>query len=220
MRRFACWHREGTYSCTGTCFDIGATTAAALRRFERTGNAFAGSTAPDTAGNGSIMRLAPVAVRQWREPGDHAADRPKPVPNHPRRARGRGRLRSARRPDRAGHPGSALPDLVTSAAAGRVRGFRPGQPRHEVRGTGYVVASLHAALWTVSRTSTFKDAVLLAANLGQDADTTAAVAGQIAGALYGASGIPEEWLARLAWRERIERMAAGLFDAGADRLAA
>lgn len=220
MRRFACWHREGTYSCTGTCFDIGATTAAALRRFERTGNAFAGSTAPDTAGNGSIMRLAPVAVRQWRDRETM--------------------LRIARDQSRTTHAapealdccevladlvakgirGSTLPDLVTSAAAGRVRGFRPGQPRHEVRGTGYVVASLHAALWAVSRTSTFKDAVLLAANLGQDADTTAAVAGQIAGALYGASGIPEEWLARLAWRERIERMAAGLFDAGADRLAA
>lgn len=83
-----------------------------------------------------------------------------------------------------------------------------------------MVASLHAALWAVTRTSIFGNAVLLAANLGQDADTTAAVAGQIAGALYGASGIPDEWLARLAWRGRIERTTAGRFDAGAEQLAA
>ncbi|KQP00285.1 ADP-ribosylglycohydrolase family protein [Methylobacterium sp. Leaf91] len=218
MRRFVSWHRKGTYSCTGGCFDIGATTAAALRRFERTGNAFAGSTAPDTAGNGSIMRLAPVAVRHWRNRATM--------------------LRVARDQSRTTHAapevvaacevladlvaqavrGSSLPDLIASAAAGRVRGFRLGQPRQEVRGTGYVVASLHAALWAVSRTSTFKDAVLLAANLGEDADTTAAVAGQIAGALYGASGIPKGWLDRLAWGDRIEQMAVGLFDAGAERL--
>lgn len=74
--------------------------------------------------------------------------------------------------------------------------------------------AVHAALWAVSRTSTFKNAVLLAANLGEDADTTAAVAGQIAGALYGASTIPTEWLEKLAWRERIEALAADLHDAG------
>ena len=90
---------------------------------------------------------------------------------------------------------------------------RAGQSRGEVRGSGYVVASLHAALWAVSRTSTFRDTVLLAANLGEDADTTAAVAGQIAGALYGAASIPAEWLDRLAWRGRIERLGGNLFDA-------
>jgi ADP-ribosyl-[dinitrogen reductase] hydrolase len=53
-------------------------------------------------------------------------------------------------------------------------------------------------------------AVLLAANLGGDADTTAAIAGQLAGALYGASAIPPEWLDKLAWRPRIEGMARAL----------
>jgi ADP-ribosyl-[dinitrogen reductase] hydrolase len=69
----------------------------------------------------------------------------------------------------------------------------------------------------VSRTTDFRSAILLAANLGQDADTTAAVAGQLAGALYGLSGIPEDWLLKLAWRERIEAMAGGLFEAGSRR---
>lgn len=219
-RRFVSWYRDGTYSCTGACFDIGRATAAALRRHERTGQVPGGSTAPDTAGNGSIMRLAPVAVRHWRNPEAMrwiARDQSRTTHAAPEAIEGceilADLLADAIR-------GTTLPDLVASPAATRVRGFRPGQPRREVRGSGYVVASLHAGLWAVSRTSTFRDAVLLAANLGEDADTTAAVAGQIAGALYGVAGIPGGWLGRLAWRERIERMAGDLFDAGSVRSAA
>lgn len=77
--------------------------------------------------------------------------------------------------------------------------------------SGYVVHSLQAALWAVARTTDFRAAVLLAANLREDADTTAAIAGQLAGALYGASGIPAAWLDRLAWRARIEEAAAALY---------
>jgi ADP-ribosyl-[dinitrogen reductase] hydrolase len=90
-----------------------------------------------------------------------------------------------------------------------------GRHRDDIIGTGFVCDCLNAALWAVSRTSDFSSAVLLAANLGQDADTTAAVSGQLAGALYGLSGIPENWLWKLAWRERIEEIAGELFDAGA-----
>src|SRR5690606_28174259 len=66
MTRFDEWHRTGAYSCTGTCFDIGITTRDALLRWRRTGNPVAGSTDPFSAGNGSLMRMAPVAVRHWR----------------------------------------------------------------------------------------------------------------------------------------------------------
>jgi ADP-ribosyl-[dinitrogen reductase] hydrolase len=62
MTHFVAWWREGEYSCTGTCFDIGTTTAQALARFEQAGNPFAGSTREDEAGNGSLMRSAPVAL--------------------------------------------------------------------------------------------------------------------------------------------------------------
>jgi ADP-ribosyl-[dinitrogen reductase] hydrolase len=75
------------------------------------------------------------------------------------------------------------------------------------------VHSLKAALWCVGRTGTFRDAVLLAANLGEDADTTAAITGQLAGAIYGASAIPEEWLEKLAWREDITARTLDLFTA-------
>ena len=63
--------------------------------------------------------------------------------------------------------------------------------------------TLEAALWSVPRTGDFRNAVLLAANLADDADTVAAVTGQLAGALYGLSGIPECWLGRLAWKDRL-----------------
>ena len=77
----------------------------------------------------------------------------------------------------------------------------------ELRGSGYVVDSLEAALWCFYGTSNYREAVLAAANLGDDADTTAAVCGQIAGAYYGVAGIPQHWLGLLAMRDDILNMA-------------
>ncbi|HSG50014.1 MAG TPA: ADP-ribosylglycohydrolase family protein, partial [Longimicrobiales bacterium] len=74
--------------------------------------------------------------------------------------------------------------------------------------------SLEAALWAFASTDSFRDAVLAAANLGDDADTTAAVCGQVAGAFYGVEEIPAEWLEILAMREEIDEMAVRLFEAG------
>ena len=74
-------------------------------------------------------------------------------------------------------------------------------------GSGYVVRSLEAALWAFYRSSSFERGALLAANLGNDADTTCAIYGQLAGAMYGMSGIPPRWLERLAMRKLIEQMA-------------
>ena len=92
-----------------------------------------------------------------------------------------------------------------------IEGGWRGLPRAAIQGSGYVVRSLQAAVWAVSRSTDFRSAVLLAANLGDDADTTAAIAGQLAGAVYGASGIPAEWLDALAWREQLEGTAIALF---------
>jgi ADP-ribosyl-[dinitrogen reductase] hydrolase len=78
-----------------------------------------------------------------------------------------------------------------------------GKVRDDVQSSGYVMHSLEAALWSIGRTSDFRSAILTAANLGGDADTTAAIAGQLAGALYGVSGIPKEWLEKVAWRDAI-----------------
>ena len=72
MTRFCAWAEEGTYSHTGRCFDIGMTVRSALSDFRRTGNPVAGSRDPRSAGNGSLMRLAPVPIRFALEPGKRA----------------------------------------------------------------------------------------------------------------------------------------------------
>jgi ADP-ribosyl-[dinitrogen reductase] hydrolase len=84
-----------------------------------------------------------------------------------------------------------------------------------IHGTGYVVQSLEAALWCFYHTSTFEAAILQAANLGDDADTTAAICGQIAGAYYGESNIPAKWLERLHMRAEVSQFADQLAGAGA-----
>jgi ADP-ribosyl-[dinitrogen reductase] hydrolase len=77
-------------------------------------------------------------------------------------------------------------------------------------GSGYVVATLEAALWAFFSTDSFEQAILRAANLGGDADTTAAVCGQIAGAFYGLGGIPSGWLSKLARAQEIASLGKNL----------
>ena len=88
---------------------------------------------------------------------------------------------------------------VRSVAEGSWR----GKPRENIRSSGYVVDTLEAALWAVAASGSFEEAVLKAVNLGDDADTVGAVAGQIAGAIWGYSSIPERWRNRLAWHDRL-----------------
>ena len=91
------------------------------------------------------------------------------------------------------------------------RGEYRSKTEDQIRGSGYVVASLEAALWCFDRSDRFEEAILKAANLGDDADTTAAVCGQIAGAFYGEESIPTKWLEKLALVEQIRSMADSLF---------
>jgi len=83
--------------------------------------------------------------------------------------------------------------------------------RQQIRSSGYVIDTLEAAMWAVWHTNNFRDAVLLAANLGDDADSVAATAGQIAGALYGYANIPQEWRDKLVQEQRIASLAETLF---------
>jgi ADP-ribosyl-[dinitrogen reductase] hydrolase len=220
MRRFTDWWRQGTYSCTGRCFDIGVTTRQALAQFERSGDPYAGSIDPMSAGNGSLMRLAPVAIRHWREPArlaDIAARQSRTTHAAPEAVAACVSYAQMLAEALAGMPkqdvlasgGSDAP--VTDAI---VQGSWRGKHRRDIASSGYVAHSLEAALWCVGRTSDFASAVLLAANLGDDADTTAAITGQLAGALYGAGGIPDRWLERLAWLDRLTAAADELVDVG------
>jgi ADP-ribosyl-[dinitrogen reductase] hydrolase len=219
MERFVRWREQGDYSATGSCFDIGITVSGALRRFKASGDPVAGSIDPMSAGNGSLMRLAPVAVRYWHEPQtlrDVAARQSRTTHGAPEAVDACVAYADLLAEAIAGQPRSHILRPRHDDYAGKIAdimaGSWRGKHRSQIRGSGYVAHSLEASLWCVARTSSFAEAVILAANLGEDADTTAAITGQLAGALYGASGIPEEWLDKLAWRERMEAMASKLFN--------
>ena len=94
-------------------------------------------------------------------------------------------------------------DEISAVATGTYR----SKDQADIRGSGYVVESLEAALWCFAGTESFEAAILKSANLGDDADTTAAICGQVAGAYYGESGIPQRWRELVAMREDIRELA-------------
>ena len=219
MQRFVRWRENGEYSATGRCFDIGLTVSGALRRYKATGDPLSGSTDPMSAGNGSLMRLAPVAIRYWDNPDslrDAAIRQSCTTHGAPEAVSACVAYAGLIAEAIAGGPCSDILEPRKTDHAGRIApimaGSWRGRDRTDIRASGYVAHSLEASLWCVGRTGAFEDAVILAANLGEDADTTAAITGQLAGAIHGMSAIPESWLAKLAWRERIEGMATQLFE--------
>ena len=197
MDRFVAWWRKGDYSCTGSCFDIGMTTREALTRYEQTGDPFAGSTDSQSAGNGSLMRLAPVALRFHADRTrllSVAADQSRTT-HAAEEAVDACRAFAAMTADAIeGMPRAKLLSPRTFAGAPAITqvlaGSWRGRARDTIDSSGYVVHTLEVAIWSVARTADFRGAVLLAANLADDADTVAAVTGQLAGAVYGLSGIP------------------------------
>ena len=210
MDRFVRWWQEGEYSCTGSCFDIGNTTSAALSRYRRTGDPMAGSTDPRTAGNGSLMRLSPVALRYWddRTQLDFCAAEQSRTTHAAEVAVDACRAFAALLADTiAGTERAELLAPRSFEGATEIRrimgGSWRGRTRESISSSGYVASTMEAAIWSVARTSDFRSAVLLAANLADDADTVAAVTGQLAGALYGLNGIPADWLDRVAWKDRL-----------------
>lgn len=226
MERYRRWWRDGHLSSNGRCFDIGVTVSGALRRFEQTGEPFCGSTDPHTAGNGSIMRLAPVPVFYYRDPAlavDMSAESSRTTHGAAEAVDGCRYLAALI----VGALGGAskeelLSDHYEPAAGLWARGplapniaevasgsFKRREPP-EIKGSGYVVRSLEAALWAFAKSDSFRQGALLAVNLGDDADTTGAVYGQLAGAYYGEGGIPEEWRALVAKRELILSIAERL----------
>lgn len=217
MNRYANWYQHGYWSSTGSCFDIGMATRGAIHNYLVTGEPLAGNTDPNSAGNGSIMRLAPVVLRYAGRP-----ELPAMAVLSSRTTHAAAECLDACRLlaealDRAlaGCDKAEVLDLADiEVASQRLRdiaagGYRSAN-RDQVHGTGYVVDSLEAALWCFHQHDTFAGAVLEAANLGDDADTTAAVVGQLAGAFYGVAGIPAAWLARLHRGDEIAVLADSL----------
>jgi ADP-ribosyl-[dinitrogen reductase] hydrolase len=230
MDRYCRWWKEGYLSSTGTCFDIGTTVRTALAHYLRSGEPFAGSTDPLTAGNGSLMRLAPVPLAFRRDfelaihNGGESSRTTHAAPTTIDACRyfaglllgaleGRSKeelLSSFSYPAPDGeywkcHP---LSPEIAEIANGS---FKQKEPPAIIR-NGFVVRSLEAALWAFYRSDSFRDGALCAVNLGDDADTTGAIYRQLAGAFYGVNAIPGEWIERLTMREFIRETADALFD--------
>jgi ADP-ribosylglycohydrolase len=231
MQRYLRWWRHGHLSSNGRCFDIGMTSHAALAEFERTGNPYSGSTDANAAGNGSLMRLAAVPLYFAASATDavrYAADSSRTT-HGTIEAIDACRLMSAlmvcavRGMTKAEllDPNacqivirSALDiDALTPKIAAIARGSYKVRQPPAIRGSGYVVETLEAALWAFHKSSSFEEGALMAVNLGDDADTTGAVYGQLAGCYYGVTDIPARWLDRLAHRELITAFADRLHDA-------
>jgi len=216
MQRYLRWYDDGYLSSTGTCFDIGNATRIALERFRRTDDPWSGSTDPQSAGNGCVMRLAPVPMFFHADPvaAVHWSGESARTTHGAEECVEASRLFGAmlvaalNGADKTavlfGHDASTYRTSVVSAiAGGRYRHFT----RDQVSGSGYVIACLEASAWCVLQTQSFEEAVLLAVNLGDDADTTGAVTGQLAGALYGESGIPQTWRDKLVIGAQIRELA-------------
>jgi ADP-ribosyl-[dinitrogen reductase] hydrolase len=222
MTRYCRWADQGYLSSTGHCFDIGNTVSQALHQFRTTGDPWSGSTQPRSAGNGCLMRLAPV-------PMFYAPDRDRAVYFSGESARTTHAAQECLDASRLfgdmlvrALAGASKTDILLGSDPAMVESpkiqaiaradYRQRSQDH-IRGTGYVVDSLEAALWCFWTTETYAQAILTAANLGDDADTTAAICGQVAGAYYGRSGIPVTWLRALTLGHEITEWANQLYNA-------
>ncbi len=224
MIKFGAWYFDDAYTPTGVTFDCGGTCATAIE------NCFArdlpvaecGLSGEHSNGNGSLMRMYPISLIAYRpqEKPDstdelidqasaltHAHERARlgckiytrvlhALLKTPERAAIKNALREAgalyaNSPDFPHYERLCSPDFDTL-------------PRKSIRSTGYVVDTLEAAIWCVLTTDGYQKCVCKAVNLGEDTDTVAAVAGSLAGALYGYGAIPEEWLNTLKRRAYIE----------------
>lgn len=225
------WYSEGHLSSTGTCFDIGVGTARAIQNWRKSRSTINNNDFYDS-GNGSLMRLAPVVIYsstkeayteeymnflrnvRYSSETTHAYETPVDA------CVGLGvilnRLYHGEYRETALDFWNREPGMygITDVNIHYVlQGTYLDKERSDIKSTGYCVDTLEAALWAVENTDDFKSAVLLAANLGDDADTVAAVTGQLAGAIYGFENIPSHWVKTLHDSKMILNMADSLYNA-------
>ena len=233
IQQYARWRREGLWSSTGYCFDIGNTTSAALDRFERSGEPYSGPTHERSAGNGSVMRLAPVPMFFARNAADavHYSGQSSRTTHGATACVDACRyyggliwaaingvdksdiLASKYSPTGQWYDLGPLHGEIEEVAGGSFKRREPPA----IQGSGYVVKSIEAALWAFHRSTSFEQGALMAVNLGDDADTTGAIYGQLAGAFYGMDAIPARWRERIALRDDIIGLADRLFALAAGR---
>jgi ADP-ribosylglycohydrolase len=189
----------------------------------------------DMSGNGSIMRLAPVAIKYYDYFPNRIRELSMIADDSSRTTHASPQCRSACRALAvmlAGLINGEKKEVVLDTDSGwyflaELHNIEPLHPKildvlkgsyktknpPEIKGSGWVVQSLEAALWAFYNSGSFEEAVLKAVNLGDDADTTGAVCGQLAGACWGESGIPTSLLTGLARHDMLNKALVSLMGA-------
>lgn len=219
LRKYYKWFSDGDFSSTGQCFDIGNITESALHKFLHTEDALSGRTDEFSSGNGSLMRLSPAVIKYVKDPHraitsavmQSVTTHGSPVCLEACSLMAEFLLECYYREDNKNKKdifgGRRLRGYVTKDITSIVNFEYFNKTFDQVfTPNGYVASSLEFALWCFHNTDSFRDCVLLAANSGGDADTNAAIAGQIAGAFYGYSEIPQEWCDILYMHDCMENM--------------
>ena len=238
MESFVDWYEEGEYTPFGEAFDMGNTCSIAIETFERDRDPMTcGGLSERSNGNGSLMRIMPVCLYAYAKklPVKEAIKTVHEIGglthNHLRAKIACGLYYFCVKAilDQEGTLMERLQkgldegfffyekdirNMVELAYYGRLQNLQEFAkvPESKIKSTGYVVDSIEAAVWSLIRTDSFKEALLTAVNLGDDSDTVGAIAGGLAALYYGYDGIPLEWLAvikRRDWIEELCRKAGG-----------
>jgi ADP-ribosyl-[dinitrogen reductase] hydrolase len=227
-QRFLSWYNDGLWTAHGDVFDIGITTSRALELIAQGVPAeSAGGSEPNSNGNGSLMRILPVALRFATRPTNELLNRIHRASaithRHPRSQMACGfhalvvrdilngasaavALKHARATFKSYYEMADIWVAQMNYFYAILQSDLPASPEGHIASGGYVMETLTASLWSLLTTENFQQCVLKAVNLGGDTDTTGCVAGGLAGLLYGFEAIPIEWRATLPRQKDLDEL--------------
>ena len=212
MDNFVAWENKGEFTPAGEVFDEGNTCSFAIYQYIRSGDATScGQASENSNGNDSLMRILPVCVYLTDlQDEEGLEDRACVAMVHDMSALTHGHLRSKMA---CGIYFYCVRELAKRCESlenllHRIRNVAELKaiPESQINSGGYVIHSMEAALWCLANTASYEECVLKAVNLGDDTDTTAAIAGGLAGIYYGYENIPEKWKKAIVRREWIEEL--------------
>lgn len=215
QQNFMKWYYDGAFTPENQAFDIGSTTSDAINRmYIGCGPDTCGGTSEADNGNGALMRILPMAF-YCKDPWDPVIKQVAGLTHNHKISQAccwiyvylAQALAGGIPLDLAIEQIPSYTSVLYDDTWGDVEKIMEyPKPREEVKSTGYVVDTLDAALWALRSTDNYRDCILVAVNLGDDTDTVAAVAGGLAGIMYGFDkdyGIPWTWIRHLRYREKI-----------------
>lgn len=221
IEKYINWQQHGYYSSRTYCFDIGITTISSLNKYKRTGDPYAGSEVYNTAGNGSLMRLAPVPLYYYNEGLERMID-------------------YSVESSKTTHQNKMVLDCIKYFVIIFERIMNNEKNKDsiikltkedinkynieseefidffindnilekkykELNPEGFVIYSLIVSIWCFYHTNSFSEAIIKAVNLGGDSDTNGAITGQLAGAFYGYNSIPNKFKKGLYRKDVLEK---------------